>query len=171
MVDPQDVMPQKRMSDCHSACVVVQGTHSYKGYCSASYRTGRAKHAVCKKRSEPHRCKYLILKKVSLILKKKKERIGTNLIKWSRCVSESQVLGRLIRSPGSPRRRKGLSKRRQGSGILKEEERTNVFFPLYIPQSQSHKASLPLSLELMITQLTTRFGLCTKDYIAVMYPA
>ena len=66
---------------------------------------------------------------MSLILKKKKkERIGTNLIKWFHCVSESQVLGRLIRSPGSPRRREGLSKRRQGSGILKEEERTNVFF-------------------------------------------
>ena len=37
----------------------------------------------------------------------------------------SQFLGRLIRSPGSPRRR-------EGSGILKEEERTNTFIsPLH----------------------------------------
>ena len=34
---------------------------------------------------------------------------------------KSQVLGRLIKSPGSPRRRKG-------SVIIKEEETTNVFF-------------------------------------------
>ena len=34
---------------------------------------------------------------------------------------ESQFLGRLIRSPGSPRRR-------EGSGILKEEKRINFYF-------------------------------------------
>ena len=34
---------------------------------------------------------------------------------------ESRLLGRLIRSPGSPRRR-------EKSGIVKEEERTNIFF-------------------------------------------
>ena len=44
---------------------------------------------------------------------------------------ESQFLGRLViclgDPPGSPRRRKG-------SGVLKEEERTNpLFFSLYIP--------------------------------------
>ena len=41
------------------------------------------------------------------------------LLHWQ-VVSESQSLGRLIRSPGSPRRSKG-------SGILKEEERTRLF--------------------------------------------
>ena len=29
----------------------------------------------------------------------------------------------------------------------------------------------PLSLELMITQQTTQFKLCTRDYITTMYPA
>ena len=33
----------------------------------------------------------------------------------------SQVLGRLIRSPGSPGKRKG-------SGIIREEETKNIFF-------------------------------------------
>ena len=35
--------------------------------------------------------------------------------------SESQFLGKLIRSQWSPRRR-------EGSGVLKEEKRTNTFF-------------------------------------------
>jgi len=45
----------------------------------------------------------------------------------------SQFLGRLIRSPGSLRRRKwsGALKEEMGSGILKEEERTDVSF--FIP--------------------------------------
>ena len=45
------------------------------------------------------------------------------------CPTESQCLGRLIRSPGSLRRR-------EGSGAPKEEKRTNVFYLfifLYIP--------------------------------------
>ena len=40
--------------------------------------------------------------------------------------NESQFLGSLIRSPGSPRRR-------ERSGVFKEEKRTNTFFFLYIP--------------------------------------
>ena len=47
----------------------------------------------------------------------------------------SQFLGRLIRSPGVQGGGRGLrlSKWRQGSGILKEEERTNIFFSLSFP--------------------------------------
>ena len=41
----------------------------------------------------------------------------------------SQFLGRLIRSPRSSKRRKGSGalEVEMGSGILKEEERTNIF--------------------------------------------
>ena len=62
----------------------------------------------------------------------------------------SQFLGRLIRRQGSPRRRKG-------SGVLKEEERTNVFFFLFLFSlstflSLSHiNFFFSLSPELMIT--------------------
>ena len=68
----------------------------------------------------------------------------------------------------------GLSKQRYGSGILKEEERTNIsFFSTFL--SLSHIKCVffffSLSLELMITQQTTQFKLCTRDYITAMYPA
>ena len=67
----------------------------------------------------------------------------------------------------------GLSKQRYGSGILKEEERTNIsFFSTFL--SHSHIKwffFFSLSLELMITQQTTQFKLCTRDYITAMYPA
>ena len=58
----------------------------------------------------------------------------------------------------------GLSKPRYGSGILKEEERTNIFFfSLFLSLSHINHF-FPLSLELMITQQTAQFQLCTKDY-------
>ena len=62
---------------------------------------------------------------------------------------ERQFLGRLIRSPGSLRKR-------EGSGIFKEEERTNVFF---FPPLHSLHSLFSLSPELMITQQTTHFKL------------
>ena len=37
-----------------------------------------------------------------------------------------------------------------------------LFFDLYIPLSQSHKMFFSLIPELMITQQTTQFKLCTK---------
>ena len=43
-----------------------------------------------------------------------------------------------------------------GSGILKEEKRTNVFFPLH---------------SLVSVNYTTQFKLCTRDYTATRYPA
>ena len=67
----------------------------------------------------------------------------------------------------------GFSRRRQGSGILKEDERTNVLFFLFLSTflSLSHMKQLfSLHLELMSTQQTTQFKLCTRDYITKMYP-
>ena len=72
---------------------------------------------------------------------------------------ESPFLGRLKRSPGSLRRRKG-------SGALKQEKRTNLFSSTF----QSHKMLLSLSLELMITQQTTQFKLCIRDHVTTMHP-
>ena len=54
----------------------------------------------------------------------------------------------------------GFSRRRKGQK-----------FSLYIPQSESHKTFFSLSPELMMTQQTTQFTLCSKDYITTMYPA
>ena len=48
----------------------------------------------------------------------------------------------------------GFSRRRKGQ----------FFFPLYISQSQSHKTFFSLSPELMITQQTTQFKLCAREY-------
>ena len=66
-----------------------------------------------------------------------------------------------------PKEEKGvrLSKQRQRSGILKEKERTNIFFFFSTFLSLSHiKDFFSLSQELMITQQTTQFKLCTKDW-------
>ena len=64
----------------------------------------------------------------------------------------------------------GLSRRRYGSGILKEEERTNIsFFSTFL--SLSHIKHFFFKPETEITQQTTQFKLCTKDYITTMYPA
>ena len=53
----------------------------------------------------------------------------------------------------------GISKRGEGSAILKEEERTNAFFfpPLSTFISLSHIKLFSVSPELMITQQTTQF--------------
>ena len=45
----------------------------------------------------------------------------------------------------------------------------HLFFSTFL--SLSHIIFFSLSLELMITQQTTQFKLCTKDYITTMYPA
>ena len=82
----------------------------------------------------------------------------------------SQFLGKLIRSPGSPRKRKGSEAleeeiwvwNSQGGG---KDKRLCFFF------SSAFLSLKELSPELMITQQTTRFKLCTKDYITTMYPA
>ena len=48
------------------------------------------------------------------------------------------------------------SPRREGSGILKEEKRTNDFSPLY---------------SLVLDNYATQFKLCSRDYTTTMYPA
>ena len=68
-----------------------------------------------------------------------------------------------------PKEEKGvrLLKQRQRSGIFKEKERTNIFFFFFFSTflSLSHiKDFFSLSQELMITQQTTQFKLCTKDW-------
>ena len=55
-------------------------------------------------------------------------------------------------------------------GVIFEEASEYLFGT----QFASHYSVLfffSLSLELMITQQTTQFKLCTKDYITTMYPA
>ena len=72
---------------------------------------------------------------------------------------ESQFLGRLIRSSGSPRRRKGVwgsGSGDWGSEILKKEKRTNVFFPLH---------------SLVLVNYTTQFKLCARNYSTTVYLA
>ena len=59
----------------------------------------------------------------------------------------------------------------QGGGKDKHLFFLFVVFWLYIPQYQSHKTFFSLSPELMLTQQTTQFKLCTKDYVTTMYPA
>ena len=69
------------------------------------------------------------------------------------------------KKPGVPKEEKGIWNS-QGGGKGKY-----FFFPLYIPESYSHKKFFTLNQELMITQQTIQFKLCTNDYIATMYPA
>ena len=74
--------------------------------------------------------------------------------KISQWIWESQFLGRLIRSPGSPRRRKGSGALEVEIGVWnsKEEERTNLFCV--------HS----------LVNYTTQFKLCTRDYTTTVYP-
>ena len=47
----------------------------------------------------------------------------------------------------------------------------HLFFFSTFPSLSHIKCFFPLSPELMITQQTTQFKLCTKDYITTTYPA
>ena len=77
-------------------------------------------------------------------------------ISWSSCEWESQFLGRLIRSPGSPRRRKGSGALKVETGVWNsQEEKDKLFFPLH---------------SLVLVNYTTQFKLCTRDYTTTMYP-
>ena len=86
---------------------------------------------------------------------------------------ESQFLGRLIRSLGSLRRKKGSGALKEELGVWNSQEEKDKqlsFSSTFL--SLSHiKHLFSLSLELMITQHTAQFKLCTKDYITTMYPA
>ena len=67
----------------------------------------------------------------------------------------------------------GFSRRRQGSGILKEDERTNVLFLLFLSTflSLSHMKQFIFFTLGTDVYTTTQFKLCTRDYIETMYPA
>ena len=86
---------------------------------------------------------------------------------------ESQFLGRLIRSLGSLKWKKGSGALKEELGVWNSQEEKDKqlsFSSTFL--SLSHiKHLFSLSLELMITQQTTQFKLCTKDYITTMYPA
>ena len=72
---------------------------------------------------------------------------------------ESQFLGRLIRSSGSPRRRKrsgALEIEIGGLELSRRRKGRTVFFPLH---------------SLVSVNYTTQFKLRTKDYTTTMYPA
>ena len=78
---------------------------------------------------------------------------------WVTWSWESQFLGRLIRSLGSPRRRKG-------SRVLKEEKRTKVFF-----SSLKRRANDYTTKQLILLKGMFSLKLCTNDYITAMCPA
>ena len=71
---------------------------------------------------------------------------------------ESQFLGRLIRSPGSPRRKKGCGALEGEVGVWNSQggEKDKIFFPLH---------------SLVLVNYTTEFKLRTRDYTTTMYPA
>ena len=78
--------------------------------------------------------------------------------------------GRLIRSLGVPEERGVWNSQRRGKDKL-----FKLFFSTFLSLSHIKRLFIylffPLSLELMITQQTTQFKLCTRDYITTMYPA
>ena len=47
----------------------------------------------------------------------------------------------------------------------------SFFFSTFLSLSHTNFFFFSLSQELMITQQTTQFKLCTEDYITTMYPA
>ena len=85
---------------------------------------------------------------------------------WDRQVLwESQFLGRLIRSLGSPRKRKGSGalKEEMGSGIFKKEENTSIFLFFSTFLTLGHIICFfSLSPELIIAQQITQFKLYTE---------
>ena len=80
-------------------------------------------------------------------------------------------------------KKSGLLRMRKGSGALKVEigvwgsqggEKDKLFFSTFLSLSHSHIKLFfffSLSPELMITQQTTQFKLCTSDYITTVYTA
>ena len=77
---------------------------------------------------------------------------------------ESHFLSRLIRSLGVPRR--------EGSGILKEEERTNFFFLLYLGLYNNNVLCLRTVSGLNLLANSVNYGsrpALYKDYITTMY--
>ena len=99
---------------------------------------------------------------------------NTILLKEKGGIRESipRQVDKKSRIPRGGERGLGLSSRDRGSPFFKEKERTNAFF--FFPSrflSLSHiKRFFSLTPELMITQQTTQFKLCPRDYITTVYP-
>ena len=77
-------------------------------------------------------------------------------------------LGRLIRSSGSPRRRKGSGALKEEIGVWKRKGQT--FFSTFLSLSHIKLFFFPLSPELMIIQQTTQFKFYTKEYRMLKLP-
>ena len=89
---------------------------------------------------------------------------------------ESQFLDRLIRSPGSLRKREGSGTLKAKIGVWGSqggEKDKHFLFSTFLSLSHIERF-FSLSPEPMITQQTTQFKLCKlciRDYTATMYPA
>ena len=82
--------------------------------------------------------------------------------------SESQFLGRLIRNPGSPRRRKGSRALEEEIGIWSSQgrEKDKKIFFFFKPRADDCTTKQLISPKDMFF-----LKLCTSDYITTMYPA
>ena len=73
-----------------------------------------------------------------------------------------------------PQEEKGIWALEVEIGVWGSQEggRDNVYFSTFLSLSHTKLFFFffSLSLELMITQQTTQFKLCTRDYITTMYP-
>ena len=98
--------------------------------------------------------------------------------RWNVFIWHSQFLGRLIRSAGVPEERRVWGSRGGDRGLeFSKRTKGQTFFSPSTFLSLNHIKSLffffffSLSWELTITQKTTQFKLCTRDYITTVYPA
>ena len=87
----------------------------------------------------------------------------------------SQFLGRLIRSPGSLRRRKGSGALREEIGVWNSRGEGQFFFPMFLRLSHIKVCFwffvclfFSLSPELMIMQQNSSVKLCSQDYITTI---
>ena len=86
------------------------------------------------------------------------------------------ILKQIDKKSRVPKEEKGIQSPQEGERALEFSRRrkgqTSFSLSLSTFLSLTHiKTFLSLSLELMITQQTTQFKLCTKDYITTVYPA
>ena len=102
---------------------------------------------------------------------------GLSRRQWNTGVKywESQLLGGSIRSPGVPKERgiwdsQGEDRGLEFSRRTKGQMSCFCFFSLHSLVLATWNSLFSLHLELMSTQQTTQFKLCTRDYIATMYP-
>ena len=90
-------------------------------------------------------------------------------------VVRESIPGQVDKKSGVPEEEKGVWGSRSTDRGLEFSRRrkgqTSFFFSSTFLSRSPIKCFFSLSLELMITQQTTQFKLCPKDYITTMYPA